>query len=195
MEYMPTMLIPKPSENDKLKKIIFSLSRLLRRTRADADALLALEDIVGKDEGNASESASRSTSGGFLTQAAVLSGHMGAIYTCSFSPMGEGSGEQDAPLLATGGFDRTVRLWNADPPYGQLACLSREHTLPVSCIAWGWGEEGRRHLVSCGLDGCIVGWDTEAGMAALSAVRMKSEFPPLLSLYELLGNCSVLTAH
>ncbi len=171
---MPITLIPKSSENDKLKKTIYSLSRLLRTTRADADTLQALEDIVGKDEGSAAESASRSTSGGFLTQAAVLSGHVGAIYTCSFSPMGEGSAELDAPLLATGGFDRTVRLWNADPPYGQLACFSQEHTLPVSCIAWGWGGEGKRHLISCGLDGCVVGWDTEAGTAALSAVRIKS---------------------
>ncbi len=170
---MSKILILKPSENAKLKKTIYSLSRLLRRTRADADTLLALEDIVGKDEGNASEPASRSTSGGFLTQAARLSGHMGAIYTCAFSPTSEGSGVLGVPLLATGGFDRTVRLWNADPPYGQLACLSGEHTLPISCIAWGWGGEGRRHLVSCGLDGCIVGWDTEAGTAALSTVRMK----------------------
>ncbi len=168
------LIILKPSENAKLKKTIYSLSRLLRRTRADAATLLDLEDIVGKGEENASEPENRSTSGGFLTQAARLSGHVGAIYTCAFSPTSEETRELDVPLLATGGFDRTVRLWNAEPPYGQLACLSGEHTLPISCIAWGWGGEGRRHLVSCGLDGCMVGWDTEAGMPSLSTRHLAS---------------------
>ncbi len=82
-----TLICSKPLENAELKKTIYSLSRLLRKTRADADTLLALEDIVGKDEGNASEHASISTSGGFLTQAARLTGHMGAVYMCAFSPL------------------------------------------------------------------------------------------------------------
>ncbi|WP_327321997.1 NB-ARC domain-containing protein [Streptomyces sp. NBC_01210] len=80
----------------------------------------------------------------------TLEGHIGSLRGCAVSP--------DGAWLASGGFDRTVRIWH--PASGSLRAALRGHT------GWVWkcavAPDGT-WLASAGDDGTVRLWDVPAG--------------------------------
>lgn len=80
----------------------------------------------------------------------ILKGHGGQIRACEFSIDGE--------LLATGGDDNTVKIWNPQRPD------SKSQFVEINCRQWAldpiMSPDGST-LVARGLDGEVVVWDTE----------------------------------
>jgi WD40 repeat protein len=60
----------------------------------------------------------------------------------------------DGKRVATGGFDKTVRLWK--PPEGKAEAVFEEHEGPVHCLAFN-PKDGR--LASASQDRTVVLWD------------------------------------
>lgn len=80
-----------------------------------------------------------------------LRGHTDAVWTVAFAPLTEGSG--DNSLLASGGADRIIRLWNIK----ERSCKElKGHTGTVYAIAFS--PDGQK-LVSAGDDRRIYVWD------------------------------------
>ena len=77
---------------------------------------------------------------GFPSRPRAQSGHTAAVYVAKFSP-------RDS-LVASAGFDRTLRLWEGNYPYSQVACL-KEHRQPISDLCWA--PDGRS-LISASFD-------------------------------------------
>ncbi|KAI8339023.1 WD40-repeat-containing domain protein [Chlamydoabsidia padenii] len=80
-----------------------------------------------------------------------LKGHTGAVYCVEFSPNGE--------LLATGSFDKTVRLWEFKESQKEVMCL-KAHTLNVSDLAW---TTDSNTLLSGSYDETCKTWDLQTG--------------------------------
>ncbi|CAN0047739.1 unnamed protein product, partial [Ectocarpus sp. 13 AM-2016] len=89
--------------------------------------------------------------GRVLVAEAKLSGHTAAVYVAKFSP-------RDS-LVASAGFDRTLRLWEGAYPYSQVACLEGHRQL-ISDLCWA--PDGRS-LLSASFDQTVAKWDTETG--------------------------------
>lgn len=68
------------------------------------------------------------------------SGHTAAVYVAKFSP-------RDS-LVASAGFDRTLRLWEGAYPFSQVACLEGHRQL-ISDLCWA--PDGRS-LLSASFD-------------------------------------------
>ncbi|KAI8145099.1 WD40-repeat-containing domain protein [Fennellomyces sp. T-0311] len=80
-----------------------------------------------------------------------LKGHTAAVYTVEFSPSGS--------LLASGSFDKTVRIWDTASAQKEMMCL-KGHTLNISDVAW---TSDSNMLVSGGYDETCKTWDVETG--------------------------------
>jgi WD40 repeat protein len=83
-------------------------------------------------------------------QTAVCEGHREDIWALTFSP--------DGTRLASGGEDRTARLW--DPATGALLATCRGHTSKV--LSTEFSHDGGR-LVTTSSDGTVRQWDAGTG--------------------------------
>lgn len=81
-------------------------------------------------------------------QVARLTGHQKPINSAVFSP--------DGRYIASGSFDRSVRLWSAIT--GQYIAAFRGHVGDVYLLAWSIDS---RMLVSCSKDSTIKVWDCQ----------------------------------
>ncbi|KAL1927911.1 hypothetical protein VTP01DRAFT_3316 [Rhizomucor pusillus] len=80
-----------------------------------------------------------------------LKGHAGAVYVVEFSPSGT--------LLASGSFDKTVRVWDTASAQKETLCL-KGHSLNVSDVAW---TSESNMVVSGSYDETCKTWDVESG--------------------------------
>ncbi|KAG0200214.1 hypothetical protein BGX28_006664 [Mortierella sp. GBA30] len=80
-----------------------------------------------------------------------LKGHQGAVYAVQYSPNGR--------YLATGSFDKTVRIWDGTTNQNELYVL-KGHGLNISDLAWGHDSS---LLLSAAYDKTCKLWDVEAG--------------------------------
>ncbi|KAG0052266.1 hypothetical protein BGZ83_002771 [Gryganskiella cystojenkinii] len=80
-----------------------------------------------------------------------LKGHQGAVYAVQYSPNGK--------YLATGSFDKTVRIWDGTTNQNELFVL-KGHGLNISDLAWGHDSS---LLLSAAYDRTCKLWDMETG--------------------------------
>ena len=110
-----------------------------------------------------------------------LSGHQGAVLTACWSP-------QDENILASGGIDGTVRLWDIRRSAGNLGVLDLEDSVGMwgedglgknarsreygkahvgTCNGVTWTDDGK-YLVTAGHDERVRVWDIGSGANALA---------------------------
>ncbi|KAG0340188.1 hypothetical protein BG004_006522, partial [Podila humilis] len=80
-----------------------------------------------------------------------LKGHQGAVYSVQYSPNGK--------FLATGSFDKTVRIWDGSTNMNELFVL-KGHGLNISDLAW---DHDSTLLLSGAYDRTCKLWDVESG--------------------------------
>ncbi|KAI1314381.1 hypothetical protein EDD11_002246 [Mortierella claussenii] len=80
-----------------------------------------------------------------------LKGHQGAVYAVQYSPNGK--------FLATGSFDKTVRIWDGTTNQNELYVL-KGHGLNISDLAW---SHDSLLLLSAAYDKTCKLWDVESG--------------------------------
>ena len=85
-----------------------------------------------------------------LTLRYTLQGHKDFISRIAWSP--------DGQSLASGSFDRTLKLWDTDR--GELRQTLEGHTLNIHSVAW---SPNGRLLASGSWDKTIKLWDVETG--------------------------------
>nr|BFE72079.1 hypothetical protein GCM10020092_053800 [Actinoplanes digitatis] len=88
-------------------------------------------------------------------------------HTAGVAAMAAFTGPAGRPLIATGSYDRTVRVW--DPGIGTAAGEPLTgHTDSVTALVAFTGPEGRPLLVTSGNDETMRIWDPSLGNAPIS---------------------------
>ncbi len=77
--------------------------------------------------------------------------HRGPVLAVAFSP--------DGDIIATGGDDKTIRLWKTET--GELLCYRQVHAAPVTSVQFALAKDKPLRLVSAGKDGRLIVWDVE----------------------------------
>ncbi|KAG0261786.1 hypothetical protein BG011_000688 [Mortierella polycephala] len=106
---------------------------------------LNMDSIVSRQEG------SSKTDGRQFYLKNDLKGHQGAVYAVQYSPNGQ--------YLATGSFDKTVRIWDGTTNQNSLYVL-KGHALNISDLAW---SHDSTMLLSAAYDKTCKLWDIESG--------------------------------
>ncbi|TMW63861.1 hypothetical protein Poli38472_002802 [Pythium oligandrum] len=139
----------------------FQVNDLLATTKTPVEAATdfhaaALHGIKGEDYDD---------DGRVLFQKSELRAHTGAVYTAKFSPCGR--------LLASGGLDTKVLLWDVTTKFNQqqLASLT-QHSQLVIDVSW---SSDSSTLVSASYDHTVKLWDVEK-----SQLQASSEVPGLV---------------
>ncbi|KNE68343.1 hypothetical protein AMAG_13002 [Allomyces macrogynus ATCC 38327] len=96
----------------------------------------------------------------------VLEGHTAQVFCVAFHPQGH--------LLASGSFDETVRLWNAQT--GECVRILPAHSDPVSTI--DFSPDGTL-LASASYDGLVRVWDVRTGLCLKTLVAAGDDNPPI----------------
>lgn len=99
----------------------------------------------------------------------VLAGHLAPVSCVEFSPAGD--------AVATGSFDRTVRLW--DSVSGACYFLLREHTRQVFCLSF---SPTGRHLASGSSDTTIKIWSVATGEQKFTLRDLGGKTGPIRSI-------------
>ncbi|KAK4538672.1 hypothetical protein CDCA_CDCA19G4697 [Cyanidium caldarium] len=84
-----------------------------------------------------------------------LSGHAAAVYALAWSRCGR--------LLASGSFDRSIRVWEVERAVGAQCVLTDAHSVSVSDLCW---PAESRSLLSTGFDHCVREWDVSGSSGA-----------------------------
>ncbi|KAI8800555.1 WD40-repeat-containing domain protein, partial [Cladochytrium replicatum] len=156
-------------ENAALKKSLFDLSlrynalatRLPKNHNfnlfgfLDSDPASETDAGNGSDVGAAAGASGSPSSSGFpgklFTAKHEFKNHSGAVYAVQFSPSGK--------LLATGSFDKTVRIFDPIVTQKEIHCF-KKHTLNVSDLGW---TADSTELLSGAYDQTCKIWDVESG--------------------------------
>ena len=123
------------------------------------ECLQVVGPVWGSEEAHTPNSAKGAEDARSLVCQADLEGHMGAVYTAKFSRKGA--------YLASGSFDKTVRLWAWSWDEGTVTprdvVALTDHTLNVSDVSWGADDS---FLVSGAYDKTVKCWDIAGSRAA-----------------------------
>ncbi|CAG8436007.1 17149_t:CDS:10 [Funneliformis caledonium] len=154
-------------ENILLKKSIYDLSVKFSASshQRASPFIIDLEacGVVPQDNGGGKEiSLENSTSGGMSNNAiekhhegrtfhlrSEFKGHGGAVHAIHFSPCGK--------MLASGSFDKTIRIWDTISLQNEQACL-KGHMLNISDVCW---SRDSTSLLSGAYDQTCKLWDVE----------------------------------
>ncbi|KAI8605316.1 WD40-repeat-containing domain protein [Dissophora ornata] len=159
------------AENKALKKSLYELSYIysahIGQSQQHQGQSLSCNNTADGDSANITNGRGASSDQSMLVQGGThndmasdgrqfhlkndLKGHQGAVYAVQYSPNGK--------FLATGSFDKTVRIWDGTTNQNQLYVL-KGHNLNISDLAWGYDSS---LLLSSAYDKTCKLWEVESG--------------------------------
>jgi serine/threonine protein kinase len=139
----------------------------LSKSRSTSDARTAVSDVGIAERSGASTSTPESTSANGVM---ILRGHLGMVQSVSFSP--------DGKLLASGGADKTVKIWDVET--GKILRSMRGHDKGVTTVFFS--PDGK-YVMSGSKDKTVKVWDAATGeriqsTAGISCVGSPTAFSP-----------------